>query len=135
MYIQDALKETGKIQHSNLEHIYAKEDEWGVLHWYSLNDTSPVLVKLSDILSDNWKPYPDKKEIRPEREGELWTSPNGTFWHTEEDGEGDLVLVGIGIGDGFPKAKKALQYADNFQCWTLLYSPDEEVMKELKSNS
>lgn len=127
--IQDAIKETGKIQHSNLENIYAKEDEWGVLHWYSINDTSPVLVKLSDILSDNWQPYPNKKEIRPERAGELWGNKSGNYGHTFKHPSGKIYFTD---NEDTRYTKELIHVIHGLNGWKLIYSPDEEVMAELE---
>jgi hypothetical protein len=135
MKIQDVLKETEKAinKHNPCNGItgYVAWHE-GELCWFGKsNDLKRCALTHEEIFED-YEPYHPVGQIAPEEVGELWTSPNGTFWHTEEDEEGDLILVGIGIGDGTPKSNKISEYDGNFQHWTRVSpSPVKEDVEEI----
>ena len=72
MKIQDALKETGKVYLSSESEYYAMEGG-DSLNWISkrtkdVDSNVPYVL----IVSDQWHPYHEEKEIRPYAAGELW---------------------------------------------------------------
>lgn len=70
MNIQDALKETGEARRPNTrkgQYAYLNKD---VLFWNDGPIEAPVLMV--SIFADDWQPYHEVKEIRPEKAGELW---------------------------------------------------------------
>ena len=100
MKIQDALKPTGKaspkgcmwyiekVPESDYQYrcIYQDGDE--------LHDEGKT-IDIHHMLRDDWQPYHDKKEIRPEKAGELWRHTcSGLHLHTDEGPAQQLCLVG-----------------------------------------
>lgn len=71
MNIQEALKETGKATYDGASaHLQWRNCDL----WWVDNDTGKWLEKAShkDLFEFWFIPYHDKKEIRPEKAGELW---------------------------------------------------------------
>ena len=94
MNIQEALKETGKatVEPNHLSSYVQMSNL--VLMWYEIginNADGPVALEV--ILGDNWQPYHEEKEIRPEKAGELWEWTDG-YYHTEFIGLNDFRLIG-----------------------------------------
>lgn len=52
--------------------VYAAVRKDGVLCWYDKDGTERVPVALHVAFRQDWQPYPEVKEIRPEKAGELW---------------------------------------------------------------
>jgi hypothetical protein len=75
MLIQEALKETG------LATVGGAENSWHI-HWNSLDSCfyrtyengkiERYKVGMKALGRDDWQPYHEAKEIRPEKAGELW---------------------------------------------------------------
>lgn len=107
MNIQDALKETGKATREGGTDSYAALKMFSLsspktlggerLYWYTIEtgeENSPV--QLDAILEDDWQPYHDKKEIRPEKAGELWRhNETEGYFHTDHSTQdASLILIG-----------------------------------------
>ena len=86
MLIQEALKETGKAQRFDNSVYYAMVDASCVLRWFEKKgNTSSAAIMFRLILDNDWKPYHEVKEIRPEKAGELWFNVNnGKYAHTSD---------------------------------------------------
>jgi hypothetical protein len=132
MNILKALEPTGKAE--SIAGFYAAIDNDGYLRWFSKDRKigEQELVNWREISEFNWLPYPNKKEIRPERAGELWIL-------TEHDGIRSrkcLMVNSSGelkrIWDDACGGSLSSDQIHNQNGWKLIYSPDEEVMKELE---
>lgn len=128
MNIQDALKETGKV----------KRKGWGRNEWLAITDLSSsgdiqffFYVKeisvhgerysQTNILDNEWQPYHDKKEIRPENAGELWEHDETEgYFHTDYSTQ-DAQLVMIGYKGVSRDAE--ITHGDH---WTRLHPPVED---------
>lgn len=100
MLIKDALKPTGKAWREM--DYYAQRDACGILKWVSKAGDYISTVALESIMADDWQPFPEEKEIRPEYTGELWKIKNSVwvafrressclkFMHTITGGEVDF---------------------------------------------
>jgi hypothetical protein len=116
--IQDALKETGKARRPSwIEEIWVEI----INNELMLMPSETKLTHVKDIFATDYEPY--KKEIRPERAGELWQHKDGRFACTDLDG-GELWLIDV--------AGNEMVQGVNYNGWKRIYSPDEEVMKELE---
>lgn len=144
MNIQDALKETGKAEDENNpcngKTGYVGWFE-GQLYWFDkVTHTRRHTLSHEEIAKGIYEPYHDKKEIRPEKAGELWI-------FVDEGGE--VPFFTTEAGPAFPvnnhlvirnrsglsieiEAMSLGKIIHNQNGWTLLYSPDKEVMKRLK---
>lgn len=123
MRVLDALKESDKVE-GQLIGSYAIVIE-GVLHWVDkATDKVQRPVVIADIGRDEWRPYPNKKELLPERAGEVWITEGGNSLVTYLDGDKLSFCNKFGISGHIKDA--------NMIGWKLIYSPDEEVMKELE---
>ena len=101
MNIQDALKETG----------VATVGNW-IINWNSLDgyfqNTHPdgKIEKFTfgkhDIQRDDWLPYREENEIRPEKAGELWVHDRGGSFYTYEGNYGNINTIHIS-GCAMPK--------------------------------
>ena len=76
MLIQDALKETGKARKEDCSIGFVMKNEKGHLIFFNEDGVADGYVVLSAIMSDNWQPYHEVKEIRPEVTGEVWENPH-----------------------------------------------------------
>jgi hypothetical protein len=125
MLIQEALKENGKAWFKEGRDLYARKDG-SYVHWYdSLNDNCLGEITLDNLTSDQWQPYHEVKEIRPEKAGELWgfenemTSDNYiTVW---VKGGGEIRLIRDTFTHIVPE-----KVIHNKNGWTRLYPPVED---------
>jgi hypothetical protein len=133
MDIINALKETGKARWHRwigTEYVFKK----GVLFFYTDGKSEEEPYNFDSLLDNNWQPYPDKKEIRPEKAGELWER-NGEQWATVRDTRTSVpqLLMCNCIKDYKDiEESNTWKIIHNQNGWKLLYSPDKEVMKQLK---
>jgi hypothetical protein len=82
------------------------------------------------ILSvDYWKPYHEVEEIRPEKAGELWRHDEASILFFIYDAEGPLYRISHQGLDGPIISMDSMVHGKG---WTLIYSPDKEVMKKIK---
>lgn len=127
MNIQDALKETGKAHRGSGDKVYVYEDRGILKH----NETKEPVV-LNFIICDDWLPYHEEKQIRPENEGELWRHHVSGLYCCTENGDGihknQLIIVGY---SGPKPISQGYENMIHGQCWTRLYPPveDESVEK------
>jgi hypothetical protein len=96
MLIQEALKATGKARPFGVICGFAMKNEKGHLLWFNGDGAADGYATLSAILQDNWQPYREVEEIRPEKEGELWQSDGGNIFFTYMH-KGELYHI---FGDG-----------------------------------
>lgn len=93
MKVQKALNETGKAE-LGLE-CYASVGSDGLILYYYDKKTSkqshPVGYKT--LLSNNWQPYHEEEEIRPENEDEAWLSKDTGVWITHRNANLEIVLI------------------------------------------
>lgn len=89
MKVIDALKPTGKAYREDNFADYVMlvnntEGSGSLLHWFNAGEDIGEVV-FEDQGDDKWQPYPEVKEIRPEKAGELWyRSTDKKYYHTEE---------------------------------------------------
>lgn len=96
MKIEEALKETGKVLGPNKDaKCYAMVSPDGPLQWFYFKDNKPACaVGFLKITTDNWQPYHEVKEIRPEKENEVWKHVDGiTYLH---DAKGSALRTSRG---------------------------------------
>ena len=85
MLIQIALKETEKAVNENnpldgkTGYVRWNADE---LWWYDRLTKNARRELTHQEIFDNYKPYHEVKEIRPEKAGELWKAGNDSFFFT-----------------------------------------------------
>lgn len=86
MKIKKALEPTGKAEGCNsFLYRYAMLNGQGALYWYERKYHKEIgAVNLHTLLTINWQPYHDKKEIRPEKAGELWCLNERGFWYVTQ---------------------------------------------------
>jgi len=122
MLIQEALKETG----------FAIVGNW-IINWNSLDgyfqNTWPdgKITRFNfgkdDILRDDWQPYHEVEEIRPEKAGELWRYRNSdNYAHTFADDD-DIYFISDGCS---PKLVSNLECVVHNQYWTRLFPKVED---------
>ena len=84
MDIQDALEPTGEARKgSNLAdyaHLVKDEDSDRHSLMWVIDGKNDGNVQYEDIFEDDWQPYHEVKEIRPEKEGELWKNNVHINW-------------------------------------------------------
>lgn len=91
MRIQYALKETGKARKEDNEAEYAyliltENSDRHDLVWYEKGMPSEN-VHYEDFLGDDWQPYHEIKEIRPEKAGELWKDDNRELYFITKEND------------------------------------------------
>lgn len=130
MKIQDALKVTGKANHLRVCGAHAEvkfRDGVQSLVWVyhelpQVADEADELVAFGIQHSDEWGPYHEKKEIRPEGAGELWAHLIGNtyryYFHTEYD-NGRLIF---GSTIAYAYVNDAVHGKDG---WQRIYPPVE----------
>jgi hypothetical protein len=99
MDIREALKETGKAVHGGFA-SYQEGYSWYVerigcdLVWRTGAGVKRENATFLEITRDDWQPYHEEKEIRPEKAGELWETKTGfkLFVYRGEYEYGGLVL-------------------------------------------
>ena len=82
MNIQEAREKTGKARRPHWEHkkfVYLVGDDF---HVDTGDGQSGFVYSDKAILGDDWQPYYEVKEIRPEKAGELWQAGNDSFFFT-----------------------------------------------------
>lgn len=128
MNIQDALDKSKKIviPGSTAERNYASIGESGRLRWYYKRKDAPNeggdYVSLDMILSENWQPYHEVKEIRPYAAGELWEmSSHAKFFVIADESSGVNKLCGL-YGDKICIREDIIHGKD----WVRLYPPVED---------
>jgi hypothetical protein len=139
MLIQEALKETG------LATVGGAENSWHI-HWNSLDSCfyrtyengkiERYKMGMKALSRDDWQPYHEAEEIRPEKAGELWRAQSGCYWFTYENerrgtlefipsttGNATLVINPMSIGsmDGPP-----LEIIHNKNGWERLFPKPED---------
>lgn len=123
MKIRDALKETGKAELGG-EAYAAKGSDENILYYYNKKTNKqmhPVGYKI--ILNNDWQPYHEVKEIRPENAGELWKHEDGYYAHTEKS-HGVLHFVYFGL-------TKRIEDVD-ITNWTRCFPEvEEDVVEEI----
>ena len=73
MNIQDALKENRKVTLPIYDdNYYVSEAGANLRLWNSKEKITIRELYISELLSSDWLPYHEEKEIRPEKPGELW---------------------------------------------------------------
>lgn len=129
MNIQDALKETGKARKEDNFAQYAfleqsEEDPRHELFW-SIDGKKDGHVQYEDIFADNWQPYHEEKEIRPEKEGELWVNKFQELAHTAYRGD---KLIFVCMNESIPVDDVLI----GMNGWTRRYPPveDEKLLDE-----
>jgi hypothetical protein len=120
MDIISALKETGK---ACINGRLAYDDGFGILRWAD-EDT---LVTLKDIMRGDWQPYPDKKEIRAEKAGELWAL-RGVYHHTIGDSKNGYDVIKMVFKDGSFIAEHGPYHNQNG--WKRIHPPVEDESVE-----
>ncbi|MCK5609774.1 hypothetical protein KAR91_48330 [Candidatus Pacearchaeota archaeon] len=136
MNIQDALKETGKARKkSNLaEYAFLDKSEDSVRHeifWF-VDGEKESHVQFEDLFNDDWQPYHEEKEIRPDSAGELWRhEQGGTFYtHAKSYNTNSEVATTNHFGaiEDLPRDDKI----HNKNGWTRLYPPVEEDVERIE---
>ena len=87
MLIQDALKPTGKAVLSGSDDFAQEHDD--ELMWCRIaGDAIGILacVGWKDVAMNDWQPYHEEKEIKPEKAGELWEHKSHGKCFIVEDG-------------------------------------------------
>ena len=127
MDILEALKPTGKANYDK-EFAYAmlKGDD---LFWYkSSDDTAGAIchVGFQDILRDDWQPYHEKPEIKPEKAGEVWQDEDGEYWSTYKN---KISGLHVSCWNGNRSIPRDMIHGQNG--WTRSYPPlpDESVAR------
>ena len=94
MNIQEARGKTGKARRPHWEHkkfVYLVGDDF---HVDTGDGQSGFVYSDKAILGDDWQPYYEVKEIRPEKAGELWQEElSGNYYTTN-------VPMPLGLGGG-----------------------------------
>jgi hypothetical protein len=133
MEFKEALKNAGesegKILNVQMNRV-AQPDSFGILRWLD----EGTLVMVIDITEGNWLPHHEAKEIRPDQGGELWSFENQLdgadyIFIMEGNEAGQLILID---STGESTAEIPLKMIHGKNGWTLIYSPDKEVMKKIK---
>lgn len=128
MKIQEALKPTGKatiggtenhwhIQWDSVENRFYKTHENGKIEKYK--------IRLKALMRDDWQPYHEVKEIRPEKAGELWLSNNDTIFFTYRKCSEIFFIHRDGSGQEAVSIKNDGEIVHG-ECWTRLYPPVED---------
>ena len=96
MKLQEALKETGKASRKGLD-WFIEECENGEHNYRAISSTSGGVagydMLIHHALADDWQPYHEVKEIRPEKAGELWKDEDGKRWATRPSGtKGEISI-------------------------------------------
>jgi hypothetical protein len=136
MLIQEALKETGKAFLSIESEYYAMEGG-DSLNWISKKtSTIDSNVPFVLIMSDQWQPYHEVEEIRPEKAGELWKNASGNILVIMETPDREGLFFTYTNDAHKPTLLRNMIWSRNVihneSGWTLIYSPDKEVMKKIK---
>ena len=126
MNVLKALEPTGKVRRAIWnDGAYIKQDGNGrFIFWSPINKQfSPYNFPV--ILDNDWQPYHEKPEIRPENAGELWRGKSEAFLMTFYSFERDELcfITGNGI------VHKCSSFSD-YSEWARLYPPVEEVPDE-----
>ena len=130
MRVLVALKESDKLLGA-LQCHYAMRGNQGVLYWYDIETNKENYpVSIADIGRDEWQPYFEVKEIRPERAGELWQYGNLFEWCTVRKNE--VLEMICARGKDIETVDKMNLTIHGKNDWKLLYSPDKEVMDRIK---
>ena len=125
MNIQNALKETGKARKEDNEAKYAtliQDEDAGSRENLVWEGEKDELVHYTDIMEDNWQPYHEEKEIRPETSTELWRNKFNELAHTTYRGN---ELMFVCMNESIPVDDVLIE----INGWTRLYSPGEEDKK------
>ena len=91
-------------------------------------------MDIGHFFKDDWQPYPTKKEIRPERVGELWQFENTIFMIQEQVGKQFVAICSYRIRYKDMPPDEMREMIHNQNGWQLIYSPDKEAMKELEGD-
>jgi hypothetical protein len=125
MDIQDALRPTGK---ANMEgwdtdrYVEIKEGQF-------INTDGHKFANAC-ILSADWQPYHEVKEIRPERAGELWKHERGLHGHTFKHPSGDIYFNDDNETTLATKAKAVIH---NKNGWTRLFPlPEDDSIERIE---
>lgn len=141
MKIKEALKGNGKAIRKGLD-WFIEECQNGE-YCYRIADlsTGGVLgyeISIHHILADDWQPYHEVKEIRPENAGELWKF-NQYSWFTyfDKNEQNEEVLMGI-CNDGDisqidknDKVYKSINPIHGKDGWKRLFPKPEDDSNEI----
>jgi hypothetical protein len=126
MKIEEALKETGKARREIWgEGVFVEVIDSQILNYKGGSYNHECLFTTSD-----WQPYHEVEEIRPEKEGELWQFNNLFIWCTVRKNE--VLEMICAQGKEIEAIDKMNLTIHGENGWTLIYSPDKEVMKKIK---
>ena len=147
MNIQEALKPTGKAIYSGQTDVYVEirfDNGANYLVWVNTEDNEidgRVIgeeggrVAYEMHFKDNWQPYHEVKEIRPEKAGELWKKGVDRFVYLiAEEGINKLIAIpSISELLSFNIKEHGRDIIHNKNGWTRLFPPvEDESVEEMK---
>jgi hypothetical protein len=122
MYIQEALKETGKAILKDYSGWYCVIKE-GNPRWNDVSEDRLIRVVMGkEVIRDDWQPYHEAKEIRPLNPGEFWEAPSGAKFLTYKEGH----KLYFATKDTTHKCFNNEEKLGCFSEWTRLYPPVED---------
>ena len=137
MEIQDAMKETGKVECEEYPSYYAEWHGGNLAFLTKAGDKYQGLLAHERILADDWQPYHAKEEIRPSEAGELWElweyikNDQKTLWFTIRHG---LEEIRMTEQTGQTYTLRGMQYVSHGSTgWKRLHPPvsdAEEIVIE-----
>ena len=98
--------------------------------WYNAKtDHFAREVTGQEVLRTDWLPFPEEKEIRPKKAGELWKLDE-EYYHTEDHTSSGCGLCLVGYGSkGFKEVDNG-KTAHNKNGWTRLFPSVEDESVE-----
>ena len=130
MEIQDALRPTGMAKIPGFHegnYVYMCHNQFMIFDCKAEKERQMRAWNYSNLLCNDWLPYYDKKEIRPENAGELWEKRERkdhvryfmSAYYAAEQSEG-LIFRGPNAGAYISELETAIH---NQNGWTRLYPP------------
>jgi hypothetical protein len=129
MYIQEALKETGKAKCGGNNGCaswqegytwYAKRDGT-FLRWFDQDGNPRCEITYFDIINHtDWLPYHPVEQIVPKEAGELWALNKYVYHHTVSNGYGKITMV------CYSNSKDTSEVIHNQNGWTRIHPPVKE---------
>ena len=126
MNIQDALKETGKAAMGGWD-----TDRYVFVGGGQLCNVEGHKFANACILKDDWQPYHEEKEIRPEKEGELWKNNVNINWFIRRAGSSRCKGFQAVSEQGVCFDIKGLDMVHG-EGWTRLFPPVEEDVERIE---
>lgn len=127
MKIDKALEPTGMASKDDNEAEYAmlvEDKEAGERKNLLWNGVDGEFVHYTDITEEDWQPYHKVKEIRPEKEQEVWLSDDTGVWITHKNANYEIVLI---AAHSLGSAKLCdIGAIHNKNGWTRLYPQVED---------